>query len=69
VPAVKGRITQVVRSPHAKVGQMYLVNERLLLLDEDADPDDPRIGIVCVVWDDDEVYAQAQTLIGEYVEI
>jgi len=67
---MRGRITQVVRSPHCKVGQMYMINERLLLYPmPDDDPHDPRVGICVVVWDDDEVYAQAQTLIGEYVEI
>jgi hypothetical protein len=47
---------------------MYMVNERLLLYDP-PNEDDPRIGIVVVVWDNDDVYEQAQQLIGEYVEI
>jgi hypothetical protein len=64
---VKGRITQVVRSPHCPEGRMYMVNERLLLLDPPED--DPRIGIIVVVWDDDAVVAQAQTMIGKYVEV
>jgi hypothetical protein len=65
---VKGRITQVIRSPHCPVGRMYMVNERLLLYSPPKE-DDPRIGIVVVIWDDDAVYAQAQTMIGKYIEV
>jgi hypothetical protein len=70
VSTMKGRITQVIRSPHVKTGQMYMINERLLSypMPED-DPHDPRVGIVVVVWDDDEIVEEAKKLIGEYVEI
>ena len=63
---MKGYVTRVVRSPHAKEGQMYMVNEALLLPPEDGEQ---KAGICIVVWDDDAVYAQAQILIGEYIEI
>jgi hypothetical protein len=45
---------------------MYMINESLLLPPED---EDKQVGICLVVWDNDDVYVQAQQLIGEYIEI
>ena len=63
---MRGKVTRVVRSQYAKVGQMYFVNEALLRPDEAYDGEEGP-GLCIVIWDDDDAYEQATKLIGEEV--